>query len=191
MRPRSNQLRFAYLAVASAALALVPVSAQESSGGALDDHDHAPGHVHDDIDPQSFTAAEKSRINRLFDFVICQCPKESWTKTLNGCPDGGADLQKGQIRTAIRDGKTDQEILDEQVKLYSPKVLARTPAEGRTGFMVYALPFIVLAVAGGLVLVVLTAVVKPIAQPAGGALPKTTEDRAIDAQIERELEEME
>ena len=193
MRSKSDQLRFACLAVASAAIALAPVSAQESAAGdgAVDDHDHAPGHVHDDIDPQSFTAAEKIRINRLFDLVFCQCPKESWTKTLNGCPDGCADLQKGQIRTAIKAGKTDREILDEQIRLFSPKVLARTPAEGLTGFTFYWLPFVVLAVAGALVLVVLKVVVKPIEQPAGGALPKTTADRAVADQIERELEEME
>lgn len=190
MLSKSNQLRFTFIAVALVTLTRAPLGAQEGLG-AGGDHDHAAGNVQDDIDPQSFTAAEKIRVDRLFDLVICQCPKENWTKTLNGCPDACANQQKSQIRSAIKDGKTDRQILEEQVRLYSPKVLSRTPAEGLTGFTLYALPFILLAVAGAFVLVFLKAAVKPFNRPSGSAVPATTEDRAIADQIERELEEME
>jgi cytochrome c-type biogenesis protein CcmH/NrfF len=194
-----------------AAFVVGPALRAQNAGGSRprsaaeeDEHGHAAG---DDKELEDFSAAEKARVFRLFGLVVCACPKENWTKSLAGCPDGCAIPQKDTIKTRVKAGKSDEEILAEQVERYGPEVLARPPFEGLSGFTIYVLPFLVLAALTVVVLQVLKRAVKPApaagpsvgagaaaAAAAGAAPPKralSDEERRIGDAIERELQEME
>jgi cytochrome c-type biogenesis protein CcmH/NrfF len=156
------------------------------------DHDHAGAQIQRFM-PNNFTPEQRVRIERLFKEIICKCPKEGWTKTLEGCPDGCADQQKNQVRVAVQQGISDAAILATQESAYGPRVLARTRAEGLTGFFVYFMPFIVLAAFSALVVVVLVRLTRRTSaatesSSSGGTL--SAADREWDDEIERELEEM-
>jgi len=75
-------------------------------------------------DPREFAPEQRERMERLFYRVMCACPRENWSRTLAGCPEACADPQKREIRAAVKAGKTDQEILEEQQKKYGPQALA-------------------------------------------------------------------
>ena len=161
---------------------------------APDDHDHSGVELRH-FAPDEFSKEQRIRIERLFKEIICSCPKENWTKTLEGCPDGCANQQKNQVRLAVQQGISDAAILEAQVSMYGPKVLARTRFEGLTGFFVYVLPFLgLVAVAWFVVLLLLRWTRKssaPAAATAGGpASPLSDEEQRWDDEIERELSEM-
>lgn len=110
-------------------------------------HD-ASGSMVPPLDPKDWTAAQIKRIERLEGFYICACPKEKYTKTLAGCPDGCADEQKILIRESVREGKSDAEIREVMVERYTSRVVGQTSWSG-SGKWVYILPCVgVLVIAG-------------------------------------------
>ncbi len=144
-------------------------------------------------DPREFTPQQRERIDRLFYRVMCKCKKENWSKTLAGCPDACADEQKQEIRVAVKAGRSDQEILDEQARKYGPRALAIPDSTLASWF-----PYMVL---GGLTVVVLLILARsirpaprtgPEGESQGPASPSglSEEDRRIADAVERDLEEM-
>ncbi len=171
-----------------------PAEAQAPSGG-------AGGHGEVDeltFDSRDYTPEQLIRLEKLYSLIVCKCPRENWTKSLAGCPEGCALEQKVQVRQAVKAGKTDEEILAEQVKLYGPQVLARTPAEGLAGFYLYLLPFLCLAFFAIVMVLILRRLTRRTARPevlagqtpAPAAAP-SREDEEWSRKIEQELQEME
>jgi cytochrome c-type biogenesis protein CcmH/NrfF len=159
-------------------------------------------------DASDYTREERERIERLFTLVICACPKEGFTKTLAGCPDGCADEQKREVRAGVKAGKTDQQILEEQVIAHHTREVLSLP-DSRLAHLV---PYLALGV---MVMVVLGILVKsirprpPAGSPAPSALPPgkaaaggpaanggrsgnadSAEEARLDAAVERDLAEM-
>jgi len=152
-------------------LALTGTGAQEDATGpvaaAARDGDGAEGHGMEGkpYDPADYTPGQRERVDRLFTLVICACPKEGYTKTLAGCPDGCADEQKREVRAGVKAGKTDQQILDEQVMVHGTKQVLSLP-DSRLAHLV---PYLALAVMVLVVLAILVASVRP-RPPAGAAI---------------------
>lgn len=143
------------------------------------------------------TSAEKKhldmRISRLHQGLLCWCLKENWTRTLQGCPDGCADPQKNLIMTWIREGYTDEEIIQKMVDhpLGGPKVRALPEAEG-WNLVAYWLPFALGAGGIALVAVCLFRFVRPRRRRGvAAAEPASSEDDESSERIEKELREME
>lgn len=177
------------------------LSAQAPPGG-------AGGHGEADeltFDSRDYTPEQLLRLEKLFSLIVCKCPRENWTKSLAGCPEGCALEQKVQARQAVKAGKTDEEILAEQVKLYGPQVLARTPAEGLAGFYLYLLPFLCLAFFATVMVLILRRLTRRTARPevqaaaepgaegapGAAAAASSPEDEEWSRKIEQELQEME
>ncbi len=180
-----------------AALASPPGAGAQEPPPVDDGHGHDPSEHEEDIAPEDLTADERRRVLRLETLIVCKCPRENWTKSLAGCPDGCALEQKMQVRRAVKEGKTDSEILDDQVRRYGVQVLARAPASGWSGFAIYVLPFLLLFALAGLMAIVLSrSLRKPASEPpapvpsAVSASGDQESDREIEREIDRELEEM-
>lgn len=60
---------------------------------------------------QQKAEGEDGRYSRLTQEVICACPDENWTRTLQSCPDGCANPQKFELRALMDGEKTEQEIV--------------------------------------------------------------------------------
>jgi cytochrome c-type biogenesis protein CcmH/NrfF len=166
-------------------------TAQEAPG---DDHDH--DHDHDaSFDTRDYSRVDLARFERLYGIVVCNCPREDWTKSLTGCPDPCANHQKAEIRQRVTAGWTDEQILGEQERKYGPKAIGRTSALGVTGFLLYAGPFLLLIALVVGVVVVLSRITRP--RSAAGAADQVAapaaasdDDARWSARIDRELEEM-
>lgn len=175
-----------------------PLSAQDAGSSvrpALGSDGHGHG-VHLPLSSErNFTREQQARIEWLFKQIICSCTRENWTKTLEGCPDGCANPQKEQVRDGVTTGLSNDAILDKQLAMFGPQVLARTSAQGVVGFLLYILPFVGLLVFAVLIVSFLTRVIKPAS--ATEAAAKASEkgkssgsDQQWDDEIERELEQM-
>ena len=153
------------------------------------DHD---GHGHSTVtlNPKDFTAPELERISALYSQIICACPNENWTKTLAGCPDGCADRQKQMVRDGVKAGKSDAQIINEQVRGYGTEQIRAQPDSvfSKTG------PYIALGILGIVMGLVLARSVRKRGgvTPSGTltAAPKHGDDASASDQIERDLEEM-
>ncbi len=172
-----------------------PISLWAQQG---DHHDHD----HGKFDASDITVEQEQRINRLFSMVICNCPKENWTLSLNGCPNSCADHQKNEVLAMVKQGKSDEEILNQQIEWHGPKAVGRIKAKGMSGLLVYGGPFVLLM--GALIGVVLflksvtnKVLESPKSSPESSSADSTSsdqaltdEDRQLGDAIERELEEM-
>lgn len=177
-------------------LLLASFGAPSSLRAQLDDHHD---HDHGSFETPELTAEESQRVNRLFSTIICSCPKENWTLSLNGCPNACADHQKNMVLRAVKEGKSDEQILATQVQVFGPKVVGRTRADGFQGFLVYAGPFILLAAAAFFVIAFIRGVTRRSREAASGTSTASApaassslndEDRALSDAIDRELENM-
>ena len=119
------------------------LSAQEL--GPDDGHRHdAPAHF-DETPMASLTPEERNRVRRLLQEIMCDCPRENYSRTLSNCPDACAKPQKMIIRRMVKDGNRDEEIL--QTMLHRVQQDQRVLARAVTPFgrAVYVLPFAFLA----------------------------------------------
>ncbi len=110
-------------------------------------HDLFEGALEDD---------RSSRREYLWSVIICWCPKEKWTRSLAGCPDGCADEQKAMIGTWISEGRTSNEVVELMVAHPNggEKVRGYLKATGinRLGYLLPFLFFGAAAVVFGVVL---------------------------------------
>lgn len=72
-----------------------------------------------DLDPD-----QRRRVLEAWAHVICNCPRENWSKTLLNCPDGCALPQRRQVQERVIDGWDLGQIVAEQVTLHGPKAAA-------------------------------------------------------------------
>jgi hypothetical protein len=146
-------------------------------------------------DPREFSPVQKERIERLFGQVMCDCPRESWSRTLAGCPDTCADPQKAEIRDGVKRGLTDQEVLSEQLKIHRGDRRVLSVPEGILSSL---FPYLALGGLTAVVLMVIAAAVRPrskvkSAAPGADERPPagaTDEDRRIGDAVEKDLQEM-
>ncbi len=183
--------------VVSIGLPMGWIGAQEPSAG-LGEHDH--DHDTPAFDSRNYTPEEIARIDRLFGMIVCACPRESWTLSLSGCPRSCANGQKSEVRAAVKEGWSDERILEEQRDRHGVKAVGRASAAGLSGFLLYLGP--ILAFLAVLIVLVLRLrkLVRPLAWLASeGAAPSrespregelSEEDRRLGDQIDRELAEM-
>jgi len=149
----------------------------------VDEHGHSV-HSHYPYDPRDFTAEQRERIERLFRHVICACPRENFTKTLAGCPDDCADTQKGMIRAAVKAGKTDQEIFDEQVRAAGTRQVLSVPESALAHYG----HFIILGVLTVGVVWLLRRSLKP--PEAGGKTKSGPDEERLGDAVDRDVAEM-
>ncbi len=158
-------------------------------------------------DPREFTPEQRDRIEKLFARVICDCPRENWSKTLAGCPDGCSEDQKKKIREAVKRGLTDEQVLDEQLAAHGGdrRVLAEPDSPLASLF-----PYLTLGVLTAIVVLVLIASIRPrpaarppakaagiagmdgtkaLAESGRGAAAE--DERRIADAVEKDLQEME
>ena len=160
------------------------------------DDGHGHGTEDEQFDSRAYTKEQLDRIEYLFGQVVCACPRENWTKSLAGCPEGCALPQKIQVRRGVKAGKSDEEILAEQVQVHGSQALARTPAEGFAGFYLYVLPFVALVIFLAVVVILLRALTRKSAvaiQETSRPVPTqaaTGGDKKWGERIEAELKEM-
>lgn len=140
-----------------------------------------------------------ARREHLWSTIMCWCPKENFTRTLSGCPDGCAEEQKAMVTAGIDEGRTADEIVELMVAdpRGGERVRGYLKATGvnRLG---YLLPFLFLGAAAivvGFVLYGLTRRREGEAPPApASAGHSSTEDLSEDEHwgdvVERELKEM-
>lgn len=145
-------------------------------------------------DPREYTIEQRERIEKLFLRIICDCPRENWSKTLAGCPEGCAEPQKKRIRELVKAGKTDEEVLEDQLGSHGGdrRVLAEPDSLLATYF-----PYIALGALCAAVLFILFASVKkrgavPAPAPSGErpAADVPSEDERIARAVEKDLREM-
>lgn len=83
--------------------------------------------------------AQRQRAKRLWAEIVCDCPRENWSKSLLNCPDGCSEPQKQEVLHQIVEGRSDQEIIDYQIAQHGPR------AHGKPDdVLTYLLPFLVL-----------------------------------------------
>jgi cytochrome c-type biogenesis protein CcmH len=121
-----------------------------------------------------------------------------WTQTVADHQSDIAAQMKAQTRSLIAEGKGEREILDSYVAAYGMEILASPRAEG-FNLLAYALPAVVFALAGGMVMVLVRrwrrnvddggASVAAGVQPGAGdgSEPSAKGDEARRSQLEREL----
>ena len=137
---------------------------------------------------------DKFHRDRLHGTLICWCPKESWTRTLTGCPDECANEQKYLVARWMREGFTDQEIIDRMVA--HPNGGERVRGYDKN-WLSFAMPFFLLGVDAALVVATLFTI-RRSRSSADGAVASSQEDDAgalrdaarWDGIIEEELKEM-
>ena len=155
----------------------IPTAYGLAEGGG---HAHAGKIVLDDL-----SVEDRQRAREIWSHIICSCPKENWSKTLMNCPDGCADPQKQAILMQIREGFSDEQIMDAQVAQWGTKVLAK-PDDALT----YALPIVFLLACAGMAFFALQSWRKKSdeARDAHGLdVPPEANELAA---VERELEEL-
>lgn len=144
-----------------------------------------------------------ARREYLWSAIMCWCPKEKWTRTLAGCPDGCADEQKSMVSAWLSEGRTSDEVVElmvahpkggEKVRGY-----LKPTGVNRLG---YVLPFLFFAVAAVVLGLVLRRVIRkndephPSASGASGATSDAGSDSSSDDDkhwgdlVEKELKEM-
>jgi cytochrome c-type biogenesis protein CcmH/NrfF len=146
-------------------------------------------------DPRDFTTPERERIELLFQQVMCKCPREDWSKTLAGCPDGCAEQQKAEIRAAVKAGKKDDQIIAEQVGRYGREARARPDS-----LLAHWGPYLALAACGILALLALSRALRPAkpvpeavsvaAAPPAETVTASEDERRLEEEVERDLREM-
>ncbi len=140
----------------------------------------------------------QARIDGLERGIICWCPEESWTRTLAGCAQGCAEMQKSLVRQWIDEGSTDSEIVDRMVSHPNgdPRVRATPAAEG-SNWVGYLFPAVLALVALALLILALRRMSRgsaALANTPAAAAPSSSSadlDSAIGKRIEQELKEME
>jgi|GEM_PF-1797578 len=100
---------------------------------------------------------DSKRILRLFSEFKCKCPKEDWTRTLEGCFEPCVDPQKALIRKLVAQGLDDGEI---QVRMIQDAGTEKVVARPSAAYWILLLPnlfpitfFFVLG--GGVVLILM------------------------------------
>lgn len=160
-----------------AGLALPSVARAEGETGGHDRHGTI---VLDDL-----SVERRQLAMRVWSVVICNCPRENWSKTLLNCPDGCADAQKQEILQRIEAGWDADAIFDEQKAKYGPKVIGKPD-----DVLTYLLPVLVL-VACGVVVALVFARWRRETEERRRARDHNVEPQSDElAAIERELEEM-
>lgn len=100
---------------------------------------------------------------------------------------------KADVRVALRAGRTRQQILDEYVTQYGPRILVEPPARG-FGASLYVLPAVILfasALVVGLVVRRFTARARPASPAPSDATPAASgEDAALADKLDDELSEL-
>jgi len=142
-------------------------------------------------DPSDYTPEERRRIENLFRYILCACPRENWTRTLAGCPDGCADEQKMMVRLGVKAGKTDQEIIAEQVRIHRTEKVKAVPDSK----LAHLTPYLVV---GALAIALGAALVRSVRRRGPSAPRKaleappalSREDRELADTVERDLREM-
>ncbi len=145
----------------------------------------------------TFEEHRAMRRGALWGSLMCWCPKENFTRTLSGCPDGCAEEQKHLIEDWLTAGLTNAEIVERMVAhdKGSEKVRGYLKPES-FNLLSYALPALFLIIAT----FVLLAFLQRAKRPGGGRELQASSmrtgrgaagDEAWDDEIERKLKEME
>ncbi|MCG3134408.1 MAG: hypothetical protein HMLKMBBP_01714 [Planctomycetes bacterium] len=149
---------------------------------AEDDHGHGRPPVRE-VALNELTAEQRRRTLDAFAHVVCKCPSENWSKTLAMCPDACANPQKATVVRRVIEGRTLDEIVAEQVRLYGPKASAE-PASGIDPAVGAGIAVVAAAVVAAVALMRR----RPAAKPDG---TETSPARAEQSAVERELREVE
>jgi cytochrome c-type biogenesis protein CcmH/NrfF len=155
-----------------------------------------PGHgeASKPYDSKDWSPEERRRLDHLFGQIVCACPKEGWSKTLAGCPDGCSEKQKAEVRAALKAGKTDEEIIAEQVRIYGTEQVKALPDSP----LAHLFPFVALGALAVLAVAFLVRSVRP-RRPGAAEPPPAAAVRAegpaagqneIEEAVERDLREM-
>jgi cytochrome c-type biogenesis protein CcmH len=96
-------------------------------------------------------ALADTEIDTIQQNLMCQC---GCTMVLYSCDCGTAEQMRGEIKTMLGQGKTQQQILDYYVSKYGEKVLAAPTKQG-FNLSAYITPFAGIVVAGGSIFLVL------------------------------------
>jgi len=122
---------------------------------------------------------------QLYTTIVCWCPKENWTRSLKGCPDGCANEQKSMIVNWLRSGLTNDEIIARLIAHPKGGEQVRGTGKGAAG---YLFPFLMLAFGSLMVGAALLRVRKPHAS--AKAQESGADDACWDDEIEEQLREM-
>jgi len=131
------------------------------------------------------------RYQRLLGKLICKCTAEKWTRTLATCRDACAEEQKQQIRERLEQGWSDEQIIEEEVELWTSLVLAN-PGWTPAGMWLFILPAAALVLGAWFAGHAIRR-----SQEAGAAARRARRDRQVEvapdelARIERDLEKIE
>lgn len=138
-------------------------------------------------------ALADSELDTIQQNLMCQC---GCTMVLYSCDCGTAEQLRGEIKTMLGEGKTQQQILDYYVAKYGQKVLAAPTKEG-FNLSAYIMPFAGIVAAGGSIFLVLRqwvfrgkkAVAAVLAPIAGAASPLPAPEREdLRSQLAHDLE---
>ena len=110
-----------------------------------------------------------------------------WRQPVSDHLSAESDRLRGEIRTLLGEGKTQEEILDFYVAQYGQAILAKPSYQG-FNLLAYILPgFFLLVLGGGLGWIA----VKSRRRPATAPLPQEPPPSVYATQLERELKELE
>lgn len=126
-----------------------------------------------------------ARLAELHAKILCDCYKEKWTRTLEGCFENCVNKQKGWIEQWIDAGRSNDEILRLMVERVRTDKVLLTPR----GALVYVMILVVLA--GGVLVVGVTLV--GLRKPAADLekeMPGESVDGDYDERLERQLREL-
>ena len=139
----------------------------------------------------STTYAAHPLQSELEETMICLC---GCGQTIKNCPHqncGYAIPARARIAAYLDEGKSRSEILDIFVTQYGEEALA-TPTKKGFNLLGYIMPFVVLILAGALIMVIVKKWTARGLRDEEDTLPKTKSDfgSEMDKQLEKELEEM-
>ncbi len=132
------------------------------------------------------------RVRRLGDMLKCKCGCQASITGCNMISCHFSDPVRTSLLKLIEDGKSDQEIFDEMVRVHGKDILLKPPAEGFF-LMGWVMPFVGLAGGLGLLYLVLQRTRKRTAAAAGPAT-EVTESPDLTRyreRIEKDLSDLE
>ncbi len=97
------------------------------------------------------TASERNRVRSLYQEVMCDCPREDYSRTLANCPDPCAEAQKRIIRAMVEENHSDADIFQTMLSRVGQNRRVIAAAGSAFGAGAYVLPFVFL---GGALVVV-------------------------------------
>ena len=129
--------------------------------------------------------AARRRVEHLYQQLMCDCPRETYSRTLANCPDACANPQKDLIVAMVNEERSDQEVFEAMLQRVGHDQRVLASPRSFFGRWAYVLPFVFLVLGFIMAGVVLRS------WRAGGRLDRQRREKTAALVTEEELSRVE